>query len=188
MKKKEEAGGADETEQALYDFDTGTFVPWEPYDHPTLGKVEIGGKIPYSELAPLADSVPELLSKQLPFVRELAKHVPEIAIEKVDVKRTSSDVWKVDAWITNNGFLPYPTYQGERCTRPTPVIATIEGKSVTLLEGRERKALKPLAGSGGVNKVSWLLRASEGSSITIQAATRSAGTDKRVVTLTGGGE
>jgi hypothetical protein len=188
MKKKEEAGGADEMEQALYDFDIGAFVQWEPYDHPTLGEVEIGGKIPYSELAPPADSVPELLSKQLLFVRELAELIPKIAIEKVDVKRTASDVWKVDAWITNNGFLPYPTYQGERCQRPTPVIATIEGKSINLLEGKERKALKPLSGSGGVSKTSWLIRAGEGSSITIQATTRSAGTDKRVITLTGGGE
>jgi hypothetical protein len=188
MKKQEEAGGADETEQALYDFNSEAFVQWQTHDHPTLGKVEIGGMIPYSELAPPADSVEGLLSKQLPFVIELAGFVPQIGIEKVEVERSAVDVWRIDAWVVNNGLLPYPTYQGERCRRPTPVIVTLEGNSIDFLEGRERRSLRPLEGSGGVEKVTWLVRARDGDTVTIRAHTESAGTDKRAVTLAGGGK
>lgn len=188
MKEMEEAGGADETEQALYDFDPAMFVLWEPYEHPTLGSVEIGGKIPYAELAPPMDSVEQLLAKQLPFVRELAKLLPQTVIEKVEIKETASNIWRVEAWIANNGFLPYPTHQGNRCKRPTPVIAKISGKPLNIIEGKERQAIGLLAGSGGVNKVGWLLQASPGTSITIEVETRSAGSATRTVTLTGGGE
>ena len=188
MKKGEEAGGADETEQALYDFNPDTFIKWQPYDHPTLGQVEIGGKIPYSELAPPADSVEGLLQKQLPFVQELATFLPEIAIEKIEVEEKSPDVWKVDVWVANRGFLPYPTHQGQRCKRPTPTVVNVKGQSMVFLEGRERTILDLLEGSGGVEKASWLLGAKEGSHITIQAHSFSAGSDERTVTLKGGGK
>ena len=188
MKEKEDAEKADETEQALYDFNPDVFVPWQSYDHPTLGEVEIGGKIPYSELAPPADTVEKLLQKQLPFVRELAKRLPQIAIEKIEVKKRNTDVWKVDVWVTNKGFLPYPSHQGQRSKRPTPAVITLKGELITFLEGRERKVLDLLEGSGGVEKGSWLLGANEGSQVTIQAHSFSAGVDERTVTLKGGGK
>jgi hypothetical protein len=188
MKKEEEAGGADEMEQALYEFTPEAFVEWQMYDHPTLGELEIGGKIPYADLAPPAHGIEELLEKQLPFVRELVTFLPEIAIEDVVVGKKSTGVWSVEAWIGNQGFLPYPTHQGQRCKRPTPAVASLKGESLSFLENRERIVLKLLEGSGGVQKVRWLIAAKDGSQVTVTAHSFSAGADERKVTLKGGGE
>jgi hypothetical protein len=188
MKKKDEAGGADETEEALYAYNPDAFVAWQAYDHPTLGAVEIGGMIPYSTLAPPIDSARELVAKQLPFIRTLAGLLPQIAIEKTVVEKKSPGVWKVETWVVNNGFLPYPSHQGKRCQRPAPAAATLTGKSATFLEGRERQVLGLLGGSGGTQKVHWLIRADEGSAVTITVHSFSAGSDEKVVTLKGGGK
>ena len=188
MKKKEEAGGADEKEQALFEFNPDAFVKWQPFDHPALGQVEIGGKVPYADLAPPAHGIEELLEKQLPFVRELVTLLPEMAIQDVVLEKKSTGVWSVEAWIGNQGFLPYPTRQGQRCKRPTPAVATLKGESLSFLEGRERVVLKLLEGSGGVQKVKWLVAAKDGSQVTITAHSFSAGTDERKVTLKGGGQ
>jgi len=187
MKKKEESGGADETEEALLAYNPAAFVEWKAYNHPTLGEVEIGGMIPYSTLAPQADTIRALIDKQLPFVRELAKLLPDIAIDKVEIKKRANDVWKIEAWVANKGFLPYPTHQGNRCQRPTPVVVTVSGEGVTLLEGRPRVVLDLLGGSGGTQKIEWLVRAAEGKTATINAQSFSAGTDQRSVSLKGGG-
>jgi hypothetical protein len=187
-KKKEEAGGADETEQALFDYNPGAYVQWQPYDHPTLGKVEIGGMKPYATVAPPMDSVSERIGKQLPFLRKLVNMTPQIGIKKVEVEKKKNDIWKIDAWVVNNGFLPFPTHQGKRCQRPSPAVATLSGESITILEGRARKVLGLLEGSGGVQKVSWMVQGSEGKQVTIKAHTFSAGEVEQTVTLKGGGQ
>jgi hypothetical protein len=184
--KEDEKNGADESELALFNYDSTAFVTWESYDHPTLGEVEIGGIVPYRLLAPPANEIDSLIQKQLPFVRKLAALLPEIRIDKVQIEKKGADIWKVEAWIVNRGFLPYPTYQGKRCRRPSPPAVMIEGDSFTLLEGRQRKVLGLLAGSGGVQKITWLLQAEENSRITLKLHTFSAGTDEQQVVLEGG--
>ncbi|MCH8992640.1 MAG: hypothetical protein IIA44_12965, partial [Acidobacteria bacterium] len=104
-----------------------------------------------------------------------------------NVEETSGGIWKIEAWIANEGFLPYPTHQGERSERPRPATVTITGDAMTLLEGRERNTLSLLAGSGGTDKVTWLVQAPAGQRLTITAHSFSAGGEKRTVTLTEGG-
>jgi hypothetical protein len=185
-KKDDDAEGGDETEKALFAFDSSAIIPWQEYDHPTLGKVEIGGPKPWATLAPPVAQAGELLDKQLPFVKELAGFLPELAIAKTEVEKRNDEIWKLDVWVKNNGRLPYPTHQGKRCQRPSPASLTLSGGSLVFLEGKERKVLGLLEGSGGVEKVSWLVQASEGSQVTIDLHSFSAGKDSRSITLKGG--
>jgi hypothetical protein len=186
--EKDEEGGADEAEQALYDFDSTAFVPWKSYNHPTLGKVEIGGQIAYRDLTPPDGQVDSLVAIPLPFMRQLVKTLPTLTIEETKVENKSTGVWKIEAWIANTGFLPYPTHQGERSERPAPVIVTLSGSGLTFLEGKERRSLGLIDGSGGASKVSWLVQAGAGQQLTVKVDSKSAGTATRTVTLTGGGQ
>jgi hypothetical protein len=187
--EKKKPGGADETDQALYDFDAGAFLEWRPFDHPTLGDVEIGGRIPYAALAPPPGVADSVIDAQLPFVRVIAKMLPRVAIEKVRVEQRGVDIWKIDAWVVNNGFLPYPTHQGGRCRRPSPVAIEVDGDGVEMLEGRGRIVVGLLEGSGGFKKVTWVIRAAEGTRVKLAARSFSAGGDLKDVVLTeGGGE
>jgi hypothetical protein len=185
-KKKEESGGVDPAEQALYEFKKDAFVAWKPYRHPTLGKVEIGGKIPWAHLLPPKAKAQELLDKQLPFVRELSLMLARVKIAKVEVTPRGAGVWKLEAWVENRGYFPYPTHQGERCKRPPPVAVTLQDG--LLLEGRKRQVLKLLPGSGGAGKAAWVLRGKPGSRVTVSAQGFAAGSDRKVVTLKGGGK
>ena len=185
--KKKEGGGADEKELALYEYNKSAFVEWQPYEHPTLGEVEIGGKVPWSDLAPPAAVIDTLIEKQLPFVRDLVWLLPELVIDRVTVEKRSDGAWQVEAWVVNRGFFPFPTHQGNRCKRPVPAAVTIEGKSITIIEGRKRFVPKLLEGSGGYEKFRWLIGAAEGSQITIKLDGRSGGRDEKIVTMREGG-
>jgi hypothetical protein len=185
-KEKDDGSGADESQEALYAFDSTAFVPWTPFDHPTHGAVEIGGPIAYRDVTPPIDQVDTLLDKQLPFLRQLAGLLPKIAIEKVEVDNKSPGVWKIEAWIANSGFLPYPTHQGQRCQRPTPAFVTLRGNALTFLEGKERTTVGLLEGSGGTAKVAYLVQAAAGTDLTLEVQSPSAGGEQRTITLTGG--
>jgi len=182
--KDKDEGGADEKDEALYAFDSTAFLAWQPYDHPTLGRVEIGGMKPWSDLAPPPSVAAELIDKQLPFVRDLVGMLPKVNVAKVLTERRSPGVWKVEAWIANDGLLPYPTHQGQRCQRPSPVVATLSGRPIDFLEGRPREVLGLLEGSGGAEKVSWLIKAADGGTVTIEVNGYSAGSVKKQVSLT----
>jgi len=187
--KKEDLGsGADETEQALFDYRPEAFVAWKPYAHPTLGEVEIGGMIPYADLAPPKELGDSLIDLQLPFVRELAGLVPHIALEKVSVEKQATGVWAVTAWVSNSGFLPLPTYQGKRSGLPAPAVVELTGGDLTMLEGRPRRVADLLGGSGGSQKFTWLVGAREGSKATVSATTFSAGRIDHEFQLKEGGE
>jgi hypothetical protein len=176
----------DQAEQALYELDPGAFVAWKPHRHPTLGKVEIGGRIPWAHLRPPPAEVQGIIDSQLPFVRELAGMLPAIEVSKVEVEPRGPGVWRLEAWVANRGFLPYPTHQGERCRCPAPVVVTLE--DAVLLEGKKRQVLKLLPGSGGAGKAAWVLRAKAGSRVTVSARGSAAGSDRKVVKLSGGGK
>ncbi len=185
-KKKDEGSGADETEEALFALNPDAFVAWQPFDHPTLGKVEIGGMVPYSTVSPPTEAIDSLLESQLPFMKELAGMLPKIVIDRVDIKRLASDIWKVEVWVVNNGFLPFPTHQGQKCQRPSPAVATISVDLKNILDGKKRTVLKLLEGSGGYSKAEWMIRAPKGSKIKIDSHSFSAGIDQREVILEGG--
>ena len=186
MKASEEAGGADPTDEALFAASPESFVTWTEYNHPTLGPVEIGGRIPYATVIPPGDKVEQLIDKQLPFVTNLADRLPDISIKDVVVTKQSAGVYKVEVWVVNDGFLPYPTYQGKRCQWPTNAIVTIDGKSIELLEGKKRVVLDLLPGSGGVEKTTWLVKGPDGGNINIKAFGSSIGEHARTVALKGG--
>ena len=134
-------------------------------------------------------AIDSLINTQLPFVRELSGRLPSIAIDGVEVDRRGDDIWKVDAWVVNTGFLPYPTHQGQRCKRPTPVALELGGERVEILEGRARVVVGLLEGSGGFKKASWIVKASAGRGVTLTARSFSAGVYVKEVTLgEGGGE
>ncbi len=187
MEGAKSAEGADAEEKALFEFNKDAFVPWKAYKHPALGEVEIGGVKPFSFINPPEDQVDELVSKQAPFIRELVKALPAIDIAKVETTEVGDDVWRVKAWIVNNGFLPFPTYQGKRCKRPAPLVAEIKGQGVKLLEGYKRKPLGQVKGSGGYVEVSWLIGADEGDSVEIKVGAAAVNDVKKVITLKSGG-
>ena len=138
--KKDEKKG-DPKETAILAFsdkwmeDKG-FVPWKTFKHPTLGDVEIGGFVPFTDNTPPAVMVDSLLDLHLPYVFELVKRLPKLAIAQVKVTEKGGGVYQLEAWVTNEGFLPFPTAMGKRNKIPAPAIMTLEGAGIEILSGK----------------------------------------------------
>ncbi len=48
----------------------------------------------------------------------------------------------IKVWIVNEGIIPYPTAMGKRNGRIRPIIASISGKGIKILEGKKRTLVK----------------------------------------------
>src|SRR4030065_2987880 len=94
MPKKPSEEGADPKEKALLawsDKELGKtgFVEWKPFKHPTLGDVEIGGAVPFTDNTPPAKMIDGLVKGQVPGARGVAKKMARIKIADTAVQKLS---------------------------------------------------------------------------------------------------
>ena len=159
--KKEKEGELGEKDKALLAYADKTlegkgFAPWQKYNHPTLGEVEIGGYIPYLESTPKPEMIDSLLKTQVPWLLQLTKKMPQLAIGNKKVTRLGENIYKIEIYIENNGYLPYPIAMGQRNTQPAPVIIVLDGE-MQILEGTKRIPLGAIGGNS-VKKLTWLIQ------------------------------
>jgi hypothetical protein len=145
------------------------FVPWKEFSHPVLGKVEIGGNVPFAETLPLAGQVDSLLTVQVPWIYELASKIPRLEIEELRSEPQGAGLYRLTAWIRNTRQLPFPLAIGQRTKVPPPAILTVTGSNISFISGRERT---PLEGLGGFEqrKITWIVRAEKPSDIQVRVA------------------
>jgi len=189
MPKPPSSEGIDAKEKALLawsDAELGGkgFVEWKPFKHPTLGDVEIGGAVPYSDTTPPAKMIESLLKGQVPWAFELAKSMARVKIAEVKVKPLGANVYEVKAWVENTGTLPYPTAMGKRNQRILPVILTLEGPGLQIVEGKKRSLIPSVQGKGA-QPVTWIIRVDKPVKIEVKAETQIAWRDARAIDLGG---
>ncbi len=105
----EQVSRADLVKLAWWDRDENggrSFPPWRPFDHPQLGRVEIGGidprvgiwNPPYHELPPICASQAQVLLR-------VAAMAPRLAIAKIERQPLPGDTTRVDVQLVNDGYL-----------------------------------------------------------------------------------
>ena len=181
--------GADPKEKALLawsDKELGGkgFVDWKPFKHPTLGDVEIGGVVPFVAGTPPAAKIEPLLNGQVPWVFEIAAKMARIKIGKTEVKPLGGGVYRIEVWVENAGYLPYPTAMGRRNTRIIPAIVTLEGKDFDIVEGKKRSLIPAIDGNSA-QPVRWLVHAEKPVKIEVRTSTTIAWTDAKTLDLGG---
>ncbi|MBN2432915.1 MAG: hypothetical protein JXQ27_15680 [Acidobacteria bacterium] len=189
MEKRQEAGDVDPETKALLEFSDAKlagagFVTWQPFNHPTLGEVEIGGEVPFADTTPPPDMIRSLVEGQVPWMFEIAKRMPRVGIAESRVTPLDGGVSRVEVWVANQNYLPYPTAMGQRCGYPAPVVVTLTGEGLRLLEGRARRTIKALDGFG-THKIAWVVQAPPGSVLTVAAATPNAWGESAQIQLGG---
>ena len=121
MKDYNEDGLYDDVDALTWDDEENGgrgFREWEPFEHPALGTVEIGGFHPkfFSQNGP-PDQLERWASRQALFNLEMAKQLPQIdevdaAVERID-SSADSTTYRVSVSWTNTGVLPTALRQAQ---------------------------------------------------------------------------
>ena len=181
------------------------FIPWETYEHPQLGPVEIGGvERKYTRRNPPPGKWLEYeVDKCLMFALRHAALLPLLRITEASVEKVAPKVFKVTARIANTGYLPTNvTQMAVKIKAAKPVVAELklpddaelvtghEKVDLGYLEGRSAKLLLPrVIGADVVDRtrsqVEWVVKTDtdEALEATIEARCPRAGTHRARVTL-----
>lgn len=187
MPKPEKEGELNEETKAFIAYDKKVlngqgFVNWTSFEHPTLGTVEIGGEKAYLRSTPPYEMSKKLIDIQMPWVFEIAKKLPKLSILKTEVEMVSADIFKLNVWIQNENYLPFPTAMGIRNSRPAPAILLIDGNDLAFVNGKVRTAINKVDSYKSV-KLSYLIQAKKGTEISLKLESKFAGNDKAKIIL-----
>ena len=123
-----------------------------------------------------------LIDIQLPWVFEIVNKLPNINILSTKVQPVSSDIYKVEVWVQNENYLPFPTAMGSRNSRPAPAVLVLEGKDIQFLEGKGRTPITKVGGLETV-KISFLIQAKKGTTVSLKLESKFAGSDQEQIVL-----
>lgn len=177
------------------------FKPWQEYDHPVFGKVELGGfNTKFTLQNPPEDFLLAEVEHDTAFNIRFAKAMPHLVIDSVEKEQVSSDVYKITAVVGNTGYLP--TNLSEEALElhvEDHVKVSIDGAEI--VEGKEVEDAGNLSGysrtvTGSIygnlttfanapakKKLSWVVKASAGTTITVSAKQAKAGCATTTITL-----
>ena len=140
------------------DRDGEGFIDWQPFEHPTLGAVEIGGFRPLFRINPPAEQLEELAGKQTDFIVALADKRPRIELEGPVVQRLAGGLYDVRFAVVNHGYLPTATAIAQRSRSVEPTIVRLSLPIENIVSGDRVNRAWGIAGSGGREAYHWILR------------------------------
>ncbi len=169
------------------------YLPWQPYDHPQLGKIELGGwNSMYTWRNPPLSWVESEVKRHYPFMLSLGEMLPHLQIHTLSVNRVGDDKYHLNLVVENTGFLPsYTSQQGKARKVARPVRVELElPEGVVLTSGKRREELGHLEGRSNKLDVSsnstesptdnrarleWVIQAPAGTRLTIKILSERAG-------------
>lgn len=189
------------------------FVPWKPFDHPSLGAVEIGGwRNDFDAHGITPPEGFEYRSRQiLPWLVWLLATLPRVVLVDVEAEPLGAGTWRVSATVRNEGFLDTSVTEhaatlvarrNVETDLPTfvplvkPVVATLEvddGEVVGDVEievghlkgwnSGDRRRSEVSRDWPRSARVTWVVRAPAGTTATLTAGTPRAGFASRRIGL-----
>jgi hypothetical protein len=196
-----------DTQQKLFDWVIANvgeqgFRDWTAFDHPQLGKVEVGGMVYiWSYRNPPGHLLQKVCHDNVMFNLRHAAAAPRVAVDEVIVEPLGAGLHKVTAVVSNHGYLPTNLSDVAVANRVAkPVLVRIDGAGASVVMNPVEVDLGHLAGrnerryeysnwgqqwSPVSRKVEWLVRADQAdASITVTAVSQKGGTHRQTVTLT----
>ncbi len=142
---------------------SAAFLPWTDFDHPTLGRVQLGGFVPGFRHNPPAAQLDELAERQCEFLLDLAPMLPSPRLEVSAVRAVGVDLWNVEVRLVNDGYLPTHLAISRMVGHP-PLILRPHIDAPRVVGGPPVRRVDWLAGSGGSVTQRWLVRGPAGGS------------------------
>lgn len=178
------------------------YSDWKEYDHPDLGKVEIGGfNFKFTHQNPPENMLLKELENDARFNIRFIKAMPRLVIENTDVEVVGEGLYKISALIGNRGYLSTALSQTAKNIKAAkPVCITIKGGEI--VHGLTEVKIDELCGYSDTQtgvyfygniateknalakkKLSWIVKATKGDTITITASNNKAGEVKTDITI-----
>jgi len=169
------------------------FINWQPFEHPQLGAVEIGGwhvKL-YEENAPLK-YLAEMCEKHSQWTLSNASLSPFLTLPHLAVEAQGEQLYHIVAIVENGGFLP--TYTSQKAlerqdVRPieaelsvpegAKIISGQRWQELSQLEGRSNKIWNwwgNVSPTDNRLKLEWVVRAPTGTKLNLVIRAQRAGT------------
>ena len=168
-------GDSDDAQWLAYANRVGSgYIDWQPYDHPQLGDVEIGGFIPGFTMDAPEDATEDIIKAQTSFIKELIAMMPRLAIDEPTVEKAGDGVWRISVTVRNEGELPTRTAMGEKARRLTPFVLALDLPQERVLTGSVIERANSLA-PGGTLRAEWLVLGDAGETIEAQLRTEEYG-------------
>jgi murein tripeptide amidase MpaA len=179
----------------------GAVVDWYAFEHPQLGKVEIGGfNRLFTWSNPPLHWMGEEAERNVPFALSLADMLPRLEVRELSVEAVGEEIYRLRLVVENSGFLPtYTSAQGRKrkASRPLRVkLGLPEG--VSLKVGKARTELGHLEGRSHRLDVSsghassptdnrawaeWIVKGPAGAEIQVEILGERAGKQRHRVSL-----
>jgi hypothetical protein len=128
-----------------------SFPPWRPFDHPQLGKVDIGGIDPRVGMwNPPLHELAVVCSSQSQVFQRVAALAPHLQIGNIDRRALAGGVTRVDVRVENDGYLgSYGLPSAKQLDFNEPVYATCTVERCKLVDpGAAHQVLGHLDGWG----------------------------------------
>lgn len=133
------------------------FKPWTPFDHPQLGKVEIGGwRFKFVVQNAPGQFLAGECHKNTAFCVRAAKTLPHLAVKQVKVSKVDDSTYEVSCVIENSGYLP--TYGSQVSLDQKihlPGWVELCGEGIEVI-GESKKPLQGLQGRANAKGEFWM--------------------------------
>lgn len=169
------------------------YLEWTEFDHPQLGRVEIGGPDKkYLLQNPPVQFLPQEVEKHTRYILRHAKAMPHLAFDRAAAEKLADGLYKVEAVIGNTGYMPTnATNEFNTLKLARDIEVTLTGAEIA--DGKAVQKIGQLEGYGTVRreysffgpsntergpvskKVVWYVRGEEGSEVTLTAVSQKAG-------------
>jgi hypothetical protein len=173
-KKKEKKAKPDDAEAAAWleysdrDRDGAGFVEWTPFDHPTLGPVEIGGFVPGFRMNPPAEALDDLAERQTRFAADLIERRPTLVFEGPDVTRLADGLYEIRFGIVNDGAFPTATAMARKSRAVAPTVVRLSTSLEDVVAGNRVDRVWGIDGHGRRSVHHWIIRADAGAATQIE--------------------
>lgn len=108
-------------------------VKWHEYDHPTYGKIEIGGTKKEWGRVPPSFLLEEECHRNMAFTLYHADQMPRLKISQVTFDKLSDGLFKVWVTVENGKLIPTRTQQDVKNHISPPDVVSLSGREVKVI-------------------------------------------------------
>ncbi|KPL06820.1 carboxypeptidase [bacterium SM23_57] len=176
------------------------YVDWYEYQHPQLGKVELGGwNNMYTWRNPPHHMMGKEAARNVPFALALGRMLPHLVIQTLEINKISEYTYTVNLVVDNSGFFPtYTSNQGKKQGGIRPIRVELETpEGLEILNGRNKEELGHLEGRsnkiGSIfliasptdnrERLEWTLKTKQGTKLLMHIKSERAGVIHREIVL-----